>query len=64
MAKRRKTVRRKTAKRGKAGGDDWVVTIVVLVAIALVLIAGYLYQQNRKQAGLVPSPSIVALAPG
>ena len=62
MAKRRKAKAKR--KRGSKGSsDDGVIAAVIIVAIMIAMIAGYMYNQSTaKKATLEPSP-LVAIAP-
>ena len=63
MAKRRKAAKKRKTKRSKkSGGDEGVIAAVVIVAIAIAMIAGYLYNQNKKTAWIEPAP-LVTIAP-
>ena len=61
MAKRRKAANR-SKRTTKGGSEEGVIAAVIIVAIAIALIAGYLYNQNKKTTWLKPSP-LVTIAP-
>jgi hypothetical protein len=62
-ATRKRSVQKRTTKRGRAGPDQTVNALVILVVIVIVLGGLYFYAQNRKQAALFPSlqPAIAAI---
>jgi len=60
MAKRRKA---KAKRKRKGTSDDGVIAAVIIVAVMIAMVAGYMYNQSTaKKAMLEPSP-LVTIAP-
>lgn len=62
-ATRKRSVQKRSTRRGRAGPDQTVNALVILVVIVIVLGGLYLYAQNKKQAAMFPSlqPAIAAI---
>jgi hypothetical protein len=63
MAKRRKAKAKRKRGGSKGTSDEGVIAAVIIVAVMIAMIAGYMYNQSTaKKALLEPSP-LVAIAP-